>query len=862
MGKDLKREFRAFNIFLAWINDPDAKNENNKVKVIPTYDENGVVDYRVIHSNSDMGAALFAGMPNTYGSHFVEEVKRDKHGNPKKINLKYPRLYNIDGFGDTSIDDAKWMLKLIVQFSREQLERSFYKNGHPLLVSKYFADLMIRKRNQLIDALNMEGVTFTNFWGEEITIKKDIEYTDGIPGYEEFFQKGMLVDPNNKLFDPNKEYFPRNWSASMSSSLDDKPHDDLWSHIKAFSVITASTLAYNAINPAMGMASTDPVTPIFQEVHVTDAALKTACSGNCFFQGFYAGVDAFLPWRFVIENPNKDPAFPFWIVDMFRFSLRLGENGLIAEQLLGLPSLGKFSPTTRLRIGSGLFRTYEFIKVRPVKDLAGIYEKLGSIANTPVLTFNKAAKNFVANMNEGDSLLLSTYTGLESEAKFVYDPLNFLNLIGPGIGLGGGKILTSRVSLYKDENKKFIANWSKLSVGGLNFTGSFNIIARMPIFQFQLQELAQIDRVYIFDSTKDEEFNILQDNMFVTSPKNVPEKFNVENRALDINQSKSLLSTLGWSSKTKMRRAIDLKYENKVNNFTKNEMSYESEEVSGSMLKIFLKNYLLRSSVNDQGDFYFKVKMHVEKMSTEKPDFIKMYDELKYMLPKDFFPYDMDQVSYYLGRTSFDIDTIYSHNGINDIFSVSDMEFCSLFVTLNKISDGMTECRKWSLKNMKKAKDESSLMTISSDASTSDIADFMSAYRKVKVLYSKVKNIDGKTIFNDKTKKSETKKFLKALTLFMKEHIEKWNVLEVFERLVKRDNYYRSAKIDAYIPAFPGEVDIIESSPISTGKFKPETRHLTQKFTDIYEVLTDKLTNAVKGFFYYNSRVAAKTTGL
>ncbi len=687
------------------------------------------------------------------------------------------------------------------------------------------------------------------------------EFTDGIPGYEEFFHKGMLSDPDNKLFDPNKEYFPRNWSASMSTSLDDKPHTELWSHIKAFSVITASTLTYNAINPGLGMASNNPSMPIFQELSVSDSALKTACSGNCFFQGFYAGVDSFLPWRFVIANPNKDPKFPYWIVDMFRFGVRLGENGMVAEQLLGLPSKGVISPYTKLRIGSGLFRNYEFIKIHPVKDMAGIYEKLSSVVTTPKLAFNSAAKTFVSNMEDGESLILSTYTGLESEAKLMYDPFNFLNLVGPGVALGGDKILTSRVSLYKDENKKFVANWSKINITGASLTGYFSmILARMPLFQLQLQDLAQSDRVYIFDSTKEEEFDILRANMFLTSPKAIPEKYNVENRMLEIDQSRSLLSSLGWSSKTKLRRAIDLKYENKVNNITRNELSYESEEAIGSMFKLYLKNYLIRTSVNDQGDYYFKVKMHLEKMSTEKPDFIKMYDEVKYMLPKDFFPYDMDQVSYYLGRTSFDVDTIYSHDGINDIFKVSPMEFCSLFVSLNKIQDGMTECRKWNLKNMKKnVEAEAALMA--TEAKKSDIAGFMDAYLKVKLLYAKVKAVQGNTIFSDKTKKSEVQKFLKALTVFMKEYIQDWNVLELFERLVKRDNYYRNAKIDAYIPAFPGEVDLIESSPLSTGNFKPETRHLTQKFTDIYEVMTDKLTKAVSGFFYISTR-AARTIGL
>ncbi len=464
-------------------------------------------------------------------------------------------------------------------------------------------------------------------------------------------------------------------------------------------------------------------------------------------------------------------------------------------------------------------------------------------------------------MEDGESLILSTYTGLESEAKLMYDPFNFLNLVGPGVALGGDKILTSRVSLYKDENKKFVANWSKINITGASLTGYFSmILARMPLFQLQLQDLAQSDRVYIFDSTKEEEFDILRANMFLTSPKAIPEKYNVENRMLEIDQSRSLLSSLGWSSKTKLRRAIDLKYENKVNNITRNELSYESEEAIGSMFKLYLKNYLIRTSVNDQGDYYFKVKMHLEKMSTEKPDFIKMYDEVKYMLPKDFFPYDMDQVSYYLGRTSFDVDTIYSHDGINDIFKVSPMEFCSLFVSLNKIQDGMTECRKWNLKNMKKnVEAEAALMA--TEAKKSDIAGFMDAYLKVKLLYAKVKAVQGNTIFSDKTKKSEVQKFLKALTVFMKEYIQDWNVLELFERLVKRDNYYRNAKIDAYIPAFPGEVDLIESSPLSTGNFKPETRHLTQKFTDIYEVMTDKLTKAVSGFFYISTR-AARTIGL
>src|SRR5690606_25344460 len=58
LGKSLKREHRAYALFLAWIWDVDTKDANNSLKLVPIQDTQGNTRYKIVMSNSDMGSTL------------------------------------------------------------------------------------------------------------------------------------------------------------------------------------------------------------------------------------------------------------------------------------------------------------------------------------------------------------------------------------------------------------------------------------------------------------------------------------------------------------------------------------------------------------------------------------------------------------------------------------------------------------------------------------------------------------------------------------------------------------------------------------------------------------------------------------
>lgn len=219
-GKSFKREFRAFSLFLAWIADPDIKDANVKAKLVPVPDGTAT-DYRLVYSASDMGGGLGTGLPNLFPKDLVRGVERDLRGRTWAIDLTYRGIFPAPLLASASFSDARWIARMIGQLTREQIADAFRYAGFPEPVALYYTEILLRRRDQLLGALGLIGETVVDAAGHEHRLVQRSRLKNPkrfrIDGYDAYFRRGRLRDPDQTLFDPadSTSYFPSYWGATM-----------------------------------------------------------------------------------------------------------------------------------------------------------------------------------------------------------------------------------------------------------------------------------------------------------------------------------------------------------------------------------------------------------------------------------------------------------------------------------------------------------------------------------------------------------------------------------------------------------------------------------------------------------------------
>ena len=215
-GKSFKREYRAFGVFLAWISDPDIKDANVKAKLVPVV-QDGVAGHILVHSASDMGGALGTGFPNLFKKDLVARIERSETGRFESLEFTFRSIFPAPMLAVVSYQDARWIARLIGQLSREQVIHAFLAAGHPEVVAIYYADILLRRRDQLMEAVGLMGESFPDEQGEAIAFaplsRMEDPGTYHVPGYEELFKGGKLRYDNDVLFEPETGYFPRYWGT-------------------------------------------------------------------------------------------------------------------------------------------------------------------------------------------------------------------------------------------------------------------------------------------------------------------------------------------------------------------------------------------------------------------------------------------------------------------------------------------------------------------------------------------------------------------------------------------------------------------------------------------------------------------------
>lgn len=843
LGKNLKREHRAFALFAAWVMDTGVKNENDKGKLVPVVNDDGSIGYKLALVNSDMGASLGLNYPNLYNFNLVKNVKYDEHG-PSEIELNYPRAFGLKTLSAIDIDDAKWMARLIGQFTQGQIRKIFEANGYPSLVAEYYSQIMMKKRNQLLRSLRLIGTQGVDFLNKTVSFNLEKEFNGSIAGYDKFFLDGKLTDHKNELYNPNVDPSPRYWGSDFKQFGGD-PENKVTKILRTYLLTTTIQTAHSVL--LSEISYTNAGVTLFPLNSNLGTGSSVACDGNCFVDGVQFGVSTFLPMRYLVPNPFNDPAHKYWWVEVFRVGAFVGHNGsgvmnelgLGAADSLGLGLIGKF------------YKMGEYIKIRPIKDEETLLTNLPRLVAITALPIKAMRQSLVQKMNEGEVLIHSSYIGASS--SIVFRPLTSVSPInlGPSVRLIGEKLTAHRVTILKNKNEKFLANWSKLKQATararLNLIDFF---IQIPLLEAQFKDLQQRETTYEFDFNSPMQKDLLLANMSSASPSNIPTPLLLDRRTVDSQQSSLSFSLFGLLSKKKFKTKIDVDYTNYRENYSASDLSVEKKTVSKKFKNTAFATVenKIKASINSRDGMYAKININNNYPAATRDDFLDIYERYYPVFPDYFITFNPKAVTHYVGDLETKIEAVFSQDALNQIFDKrwSQYDLCMKYASLHKFEEPFWDCEKMSKTN---EKSKQSINKENEEESTSDVKHFKKLYSKYKSAREKFWKLSLLKDHKSKTYKKQAYKTLDEIVdMLTDSKYFKYRSMKFYISLVSKENFHRKASMKAKMEAFPGHEDTVSESEASRGGLTPTLRMLSNDVGQAFELFSDKIHNAVGRF--------------
>ncbi|MCZ6783984.1 MAG: hypothetical protein O7G30_11820 [Proteobacteria bacterium] len=149
-GNEGYREVRGLSIFSIWVGNTDLKEaENNKLILRET--EEGV---QVFHVQHDLGHSLGRILPeelNAFPWDMIEWTLRDR------IQFNYHSAQKNSLRNRATYADARWMVRLIAQLTREQIADAVALGHWPRAAGQLLVEKLVNRRNQLVDAFDLAG---------------------------------------------------------------------------------------------------------------------------------------------------------------------------------------------------------------------------------------------------------------------------------------------------------------------------------------------------------------------------------------------------------------------------------------------------------------------------------------------------------------------------------------------------------------------------------------------------------------------------------------------------------------------------------------------------------------------------------
>jgi hypothetical protein len=157
LGHSERRELRGAALLFAWTNCFDVRWDNNRLK----RDGAGIR-----HVISDLGNGLgradnfkvdAQGLVNDFPWTFTEAPVVDRRGRerqPFRI-VSYQPIFGNDAFHDMTVDDARWMARLIAQLTEGQIQQALIAAGYTSAEVRLYTEKLVSRRDRMIRDLGL-----------------------------------------------------------------------------------------------------------------------------------------------------------------------------------------------------------------------------------------------------------------------------------------------------------------------------------------------------------------------------------------------------------------------------------------------------------------------------------------------------------------------------------------------------------------------------------------------------------------------------------------------------------------------------------------------------------------------------------
>lgn len=162
LGREHMRELRGAGVLAAWVGWWDPRFQNTRIRLEKSGEE---IKHR--HYFSDLGCSLgrargtFSGTsekPNDFPWHFTSSGHSSfwRAGRSFQI-VNYEPNEDTPAFAEITVDDAKWMARLLGQLSEEQLVAALVASGFSSAEVRIYTEKLLARRDRLIIDLDLEN---------------------------------------------------------------------------------------------------------------------------------------------------------------------------------------------------------------------------------------------------------------------------------------------------------------------------------------------------------------------------------------------------------------------------------------------------------------------------------------------------------------------------------------------------------------------------------------------------------------------------------------------------------------------------------------------------------------------------------
>ena len=157
LGHSEKREWRGAALLFAWTNCFDVRWDNNRLK----RDGAGIR-----HVISDVGNGLgradnyrvdAQGLVNDFPWTFTEAPVVDRRGRERTSFriVSYQPIFGNHAFRDMTVDDARWMARLIAQLTESQIQQALIAAGYTSAEVRLYTEKLVSRRDRMIRDLGL-----------------------------------------------------------------------------------------------------------------------------------------------------------------------------------------------------------------------------------------------------------------------------------------------------------------------------------------------------------------------------------------------------------------------------------------------------------------------------------------------------------------------------------------------------------------------------------------------------------------------------------------------------------------------------------------------------------------------------------